>query len=92
MGLNAFALPQGEVVSWQEARLQLMRGETGGRGFPLLKNIIPAYAPTIGSAGRAMGSGDWLAICLHVRCFALHMAGVQWTNLSQYGRLKLARP
>lgn len=75
MAFNAFEMPNGQVVPWQEAGAQMMvQWEAAGRGSPAREEYDRLYGANetlSGSAGRimrrwGMAPGDW-HVCLHMR-------------------------
>jgi putative glycosyltransferase (TIGR04372 family) len=75
MNFNAFRLPNGEVVAWQEAgALAIAQWEREGRGHPLRNAYDCIYGSSAEAAGNmrpfrenfGMKPDDWY-VCLHTR-------------------------
>jgi putative glycosyltransferase (TIGR04372 family) len=87
MSFNAFELPDGQVVPWQQAGAQMIvRWEREGRGFPVRDEFDRTYG--VNGALRAsfarvcqrwgMKPDDWY-VCLHMRD-ALHYGEISGTG------------
>ncbi len=75
MNFNAFRMPNGEVVAWQEAgALAIAQWEHEGRGHPLRDEYDRIYGSSAEAAGQmrrfceefGMKTDDWY-VCLHTR-------------------------
>ncbi|MGY4287257.1 putative glycosyltransferase (TIGR04372 family) [Bradyrhizobium sp. LM2.7] len=75
MNFNAFRMPNGEVVAWQEAgALAIAQWECEGRGHPLRDEYDRVYGSSTEAAGQmrrfressGMKFDDWY-VCMHTR-------------------------
>ncbi|HLZ03221.1 MAG TPA: TIGR04372 family glycosyltransferase [Bradyrhizobium sp.] len=75
MNFNAFHMPNGEVMAWQEAgALAIAQWEREGRGHPLRDEYDRVYGSSAEAAGKmqrfrenfGMKPDDWY-VCLHTR-------------------------